>query len=130
VTRTAEAPNIEYIAGNTTIPVPRVHDVFIVNQRTYIIMDYIDGSEITQKSLPAEQLEGVLEELKGYIAQMRALNPTRPGRVEAADGSGIFDVRLRGDPYPSVESIERFHELLGHALSSLPTGIVGLGLNS
>jgi thiamine kinase-like enzyme len=78
-------------------------------------MDYIDGSEITQKSLPAEQLEGVLEELKGYIAQMRALNPTRPGRVEAADGSGIFDVRLRGDPYPALESIERFHELLGHA---------------
>jgi thiamine kinase-like enzyme len=46
---------------------------------------------------------------------MRAPNPTRPGRVEAADGSGIFDIRLRGHPYPSSESIKEFHNFLGHA---------------
>jgi hypothetical protein len=32
-----------------------------------------------------------LEDPKGYIAQMRALNPARPGRVETADRSGVFD---------------------------------------
>ena len=51
VTRTAEAANIEYIAGNTTIPVPRVQDVFIINQQTYIIMDYISGSEFYSEGL-------------------------------------------------------------------------------
>jgi aminoglycoside phosphotransferase len=95
LTRTAEAANIEYIAGNTTLPVPRVQDVFIINQQTYIIMDYINGSEYSQKASSAEQQESIFEELKGYIAQMRALKPTRPGRVESADGSGLFDHRLR-----------------------------------
>jgi hypothetical protein len=46
---------------------------------------------------------------------MRALNPTRPGRVESADGSGIFDDRLNGSPYPSFETIEAFHRYIGHA---------------
>lgn len=68
MTRTAEAANIEYIAGNTAIPVPRVQDVFIINQQTYIVMDYINGSEF-QKASFAEQRESIFEELKGYIAR-------------------------------------------------------------
>ena len=84
VTRTAEAANIEYVARNTTVPVPRVQDVFIINQRTYTIMDYINGLEFSHKALSAEQQEAIFEELKGYITQMRALKPTRPGRVEVS----------------------------------------------
>jgi serine/threonine protein kinase len=114
VTRTAEATNIECIAGNTTIPVPRVQDVFIINQQTYIVMDYINGSEFSQKALSAEQRESIFGELKGYIAQMRALKPTRPGRVESADGSGLFDNRLGSRPFPPFESIEKFHSHIGH----------------
>jgi aminoglycoside phosphotransferase len=113
-TRTAEAANIEYITRNTTIPVPRVQDVFIINQRTYIIMDYINGFEFSQKALSPEQREGIFEELKGYIAQMRALKPTRSGRVESADGSGLFDTRLGSRPFPPFESIEKFHSHIGH----------------
>jgi len=68
----------------------RIQDVFIIDQQMHIIRGYFDGSEFTQKALSTEQLEDIFEELKAYIAQMRALNPTRPGRVECADGSGIF----------------------------------------
>jgi len=114
-TRTTEAANIEYIAKNTTIPVPRVHDVFVIDQQTYIIMDYIKGFEFSLKALSAEQQEAIFEELKGYIAQMRALKPPRPGRVECPDGSGLFDYRLgHSRPLPPFESIERFHSQLGH----------------
>ncbi|KAH9971223.1 kinase-like domain-containing protein [Lactifluus volemus] len=105
---------MEYIARNTTIPVPRVQDIFIINQTTYIIMDYINGLEFSQKALSVEQRERIIEELKGYIAQMRALKPTRPGRVEAADGSGVSDSRLWGSPPPPFESVEKFHSRLGH----------------
>jgi serine/threonine protein kinase len=114
VTRTAEAANIEHIAKNTTIPVPRVHDVFIIDQKTYIVMDYIKGFEFSRKALSAERQEAIFEELKGYIAQMRALTPTRPGRLECADGSGLFDYRLGNSPFPPFESIEKFHSRLGH----------------
>ncbi|KAF8499569.1 hypothetical protein F5888DRAFT_1683327 [Russula emetica] len=77
-------------------------------------MDYINGLEFSQKALSAEQRESIFEELKGCIAQMRALKPTRPGRVESAEGSGLFDTRLGSSPFPSFESIEKFHSHIGH----------------
>ena len=35
-------------------------------------------------------------------------------RIEAADGSGFFDIRLAGDPFPPFASVKRFHARLGH----------------
>jgi aminoglycoside phosphotransferase (APT) family kinase protein len=115
VTRVAEAANIEYIGHNTTIPVPRIQDVFIIEHKTYIVMDYINASELTYaaKTLSPEQQGGICSQLKQYIAQMRALKPSNP-RVEAADGSGLFDIRLTSDPFPSFASVEEFHARLGH----------------
>ena len=123
MTRASEAANIEYIARHTTIPVPRVQDVFIIDKRTYIVMEYIEGCELTKTTmtlLPAEQLKDIFEELKRYVAQMRALNPPHPGRVEAADGRGVFDPRLRGTNRgltSSCDSIQTFHTRLGHDLA-------------
>ena len=51
-TRAAEAANMEYIARNTTIPVPRVQDVFIINKMVYIVMDYI--KEFNRRALSEE----------------------------------------------------------------------------
>ena len=113
-TAEAEAANVEYIAKNTTIPVPRVHDVFTINKQTYIILDYIKGFEFSHKVLSMEQQESIYEELKGYIAQMRALKPARPGRVESVDGSGLFDTRFGSSPFPPFESIDEFHSHIGH----------------
>lgn len=116
VTRVAEAANIEYIGCNTTIPVARVQDVFIIEQRTYIVMDYINGVELTyaEDNLSPVQLQGICSQLKDYITQMRALKPPNPGRLEAADGSGLFDIRLASHPFPPFASIQEFHARLGH----------------
>jgi aminoglycoside phosphotransferase (APT) family kinase protein len=115
VTRVAEAANIEYIGHNTTIPVPRIQDVFIIEHKTYIVMDYINTSELTYavKTLSPEQQGGICFQLKQYIAQMRALKPSNP-RVEAADGRGLFDIRLTSNPFPSFASVEEFHARLGY----------------
>jgi hypothetical protein len=51
-TRVAEAANVEYIARNTTIPVPRIQDVFTINQKTYIVMDYIKDLRYLQRPYP------------------------------------------------------------------------------
>jgi len=116
VTRVAEAANIEYIAQNTTIPVPRIQDVFIIGPRTYIVMDYIDAPELTYvtKALSREQRQGICSQLKEYITQMRALKAPNAGRMEAADGSGLFDIRLTSEPFPPFASVEEFHARLGH----------------
>jgi hypothetical protein len=38
----AEAANIKYISHNTTIPIPWIQDIFIIEHKTYIVMDYIN----------------------------------------------------------------------------------------
>lgn len=40
-TRFAEAASMEFVSHHTYIPVPRVHDVFVIDGRTYIVMDYM-----------------------------------------------------------------------------------------
>ena len=88
-------------------------------------MDYINGLEFFQKALSVEQREGIFEELKGYIAQ--ALKPTRPGRIEAVDGSGIFDPPLPGGPFTPLNLLRSFIHVLAMMLSSNLTNIVRLG---
>lgn len=79
-------------------------------------MDYVNASEWTYaaKTLSAEQQQCIFSQLKEYIAQMRALKPPNPGRLEAADGSGLFDIRLASSPFPPFASVEEFHARLGH----------------
>jgi tRNA A-37 threonylcarbamoyl transferase component Bud32 len=114
-TRAAEAANIQYIIRNTTIPVPHIQDVFAIERRTFIVMDYINAPELTfVNNLSFEQEEGIFSQLKDYISQMRSLQPPKHGRLEAVDGSGLYDVRLAGEPFPPFASVEEFHERLGH----------------
>ncbi|KAH7913239.1 kinase-like domain-containing protein [Hygrophoropsis aurantiaca] len=117
-TRAAEAANLLYIARHTTVPVPRVHDVFTIGQQTFIVMEYVHGTELTYawEHLSAEQKMGLFPQLKDYIDQVRSLQPPRPGRVEAADGTSLFDVRLcmGNQPFGPFATVTDFHTHLGH----------------
>lgn len=117
-TRVAEAANMEFIASHTQIPLPRVHDVFIIGSRTYIVMDYIDAPELTftWHKLTNMQKKQFFVQLKDYINQMRALEPSNPGHIQAADGTGVFDSRLCLDncPMGPFISSREFHTHLGH----------------
>ena len=37
-----------------------------------------------------------------------------PGRLECADGSGLFNIRFGGQPFPTLDSARDFHTHLGH----------------
>ena len=114
-TRFSEAANMEFIASHTCIPVPRVHDVFIIDRQTYIVMEYIDAPELTKVwgKLTAAEKEGIFVQLKNFITQLRSLESPHPGRVEAADGSGVFDSRLCMGSRPFA-TVDEFHTQLGH----------------
>jgi aminoglycoside phosphotransferase (APT) family kinase protein len=109
---------MEFIARHTHIPIPRVHDVFIIDSQTYIVMDYIDAPELTQiwNKLTVVHKKRIFAHLKDYIAQMRSLEPSPPGQIQAADGTGLFDSRLCLDnrPIGPFASVGEFHTYLGH----------------
>lgn len=108
-----EARNIDYISSHTTIPVPRIHNLFLEGEMFILTMEYIDGVELGRiwNKMSEEQQAAVLDELRGYISQLRALTPPRPGAIEAVDGTSIEDPWLNTvGPY---DDIIPFHNILG-----------------
>jgi tRNA A-37 threonylcarbamoyl transferase component Bud32 len=113
--RYTEAATMIFIAAHTTIPVPRVHD-FFVNQRGYLIMDFIDAPSLDTlwSSMTEDKKQSVLMQVQGYLRQLRQLVPPNPGYVEAVDGSSLFDPRQSSDPFGPFSSVQAFHKFLGH----------------
>ena len=108
-----EARNVDFVAAHTTIPIPRIHEVFRRQTGHVIVMDYVEGVElgIIWKKMTQEQQTQLLNELRGYVQQLRALVPPRPGAIEGVDGGSIEDTWLGTvGPY---DDIAPFHELLG-----------------
>ncbi|EIM82678.1 kinase-like protein [Stereum hirsutum FP-91666 SS1] len=112
----SEVAAMQYVARHTTIPVPKVLEVtqseFAGGLGMTLDMEYVDGYEM--QYAPEKDWPGLLEELKGYVRQMRSLEPPRPGRVESIDGSRMRDVGISSNKaIGPFDSIHAFHDHLG-----------------
>ncbi|KAI0319107.1 kinase-like protein [Amylostereum chailletii] len=107
---------MEYIAQHTTIPVPRVRDVFKTGKFTWIEMDYINGLPLLDvwPTLTQAERTSCIRQLKGYVDQLRALPPPHPQRVQAVDGGSSFDLRLLSTAWGPFDSIAAFNQCMGH----------------
>ncbi|CAI7617741.1 unnamed protein product [Penicillium glandicola] len=77
-----EAENMRYIAENTTIPIPHVHETQIHGAGIKsILMDYIEGHTLQDAwfNMTPSQKMSVAQELHGYIQQLRGLKHEDPG---------------------------------------------------
>ena len=72
-----EAESLRYIRSHTNIPVPTVYCDFEDDDSHYLITEYIEG--VAMASLPDNQKSLVCEELKGYLAELKALRSNRLG---------------------------------------------------
>jgi hypothetical protein len=102
---------MDFISRNTTIPVPRVLDVFTIGGSTHIVQEYVDAPvlEDVWDRMGLEERESCMFQLQGYIDQLRALVPPEPGRVEAVDGTGCLDDRLYPSTWGPFDSINAFN---------------------
>ncbi|KAI0707567.1 hypothetical protein C8T65DRAFT_740346 [Cerioporus squamosus] len=87
-----EAKAMMFVREHTTIPVPEVHMVFQYNGATHIVMERIDGVALreavdhdeTGSSNPngalvtAGQVVSIMQQLKGFIAELRELGRRFP----------------------------------------------------
>ena len=71
----SETAAMQYIAANTSMPVPKVYCAFQRKGNTYIVMQRIaespTGHNWEQRS--EESKERILGQLKGYVNEMRSL---------------------------------------------------------
>ncbi|KAJ7650857.1 kinase-like domain-containing protein [Roridomyces roridus] len=113
-----EALTLDYIAANTSIPVPRVHHLYKDGYGyQYLVMDYVDGIEleVAWKTLGPQERLAVVHQLRDYIGQLRALKPPHPGAVEAVNGGLCHDFRVRGGEGFRFDTVSEFQLLLGRS---------------
>lgn len=105
---------MHFIRSETSIPVPKVYCAFERKGITYIVMSRINGSPIgcNWRNRSSESKARLLEQLRRYIQEMRALKP-RTSHVEGPYGSQLHDLRIPGGvrgfgPFDSVQAFHRF----------------------
>lgn len=115
-----EASNLRYIAANTTIPVPEVHDVRWENSKVVgLVMDYMPGKCLDDiwNTLSADQKQSIAEQLRGYICQLRGLKGDYIGAVDRGPVFTGTYTTIQGGPF---DTEREFNDWL---LEDLNTGI-------
>jgi hypothetical protein len=114
--RLQEALTMDYIVQNTTIPVPRVLDVFTIRGVVHIVQESIDGPtpEDVWSRLSPEEQRSSMAQLKSCLDQLHALKSPHPERVQAVDGSGVIDGRVKSGVWGPFDNHATFHRFPGH----------------
>jgi aminoglycoside phosphotransferase (APT) family kinase protein len=83
----AQEPGLhELLRAQTTVPVAEIvayDDSRTLLDRDYLLMERLPGRPLTEAHLGSRQLDGVLEQVGGYLAQMHALVADRYGYLGA-----------------------------------------------
>jgi len=111
----SELEALHFVSQQTSIPVPRVHATYRHHDRLYIEMDYIEGETLDaawRNYLLPDQKSKVLKKLKGFVEQLRELQPPQPEFVASAKGEGAVDYRIGTKPFGPYRSHDDFHSVL------------------
>ncbi|KAG5641452.1 hypothetical protein DXG03_005213, partial [Asterophora parasitica] len=96
--RLTEALTMDFIARNTTIPIPRVLDVYSMDGKVHLVQECIRGPvlEDVWRHLSRAQQQSSMAQLRDCLVQLHNLEPPNYSeRVQAADGFP--------DAYPLVQ---------------------------
>lgn len=101
-----EEPELEahrYVAANTTIPIPRPQGVHKHRGQLALEMEFLPGCRTLQrcwKGFTEVEKQALVDEISGYIKQLRDLEPPNPTRVSSTNGNPCRQIR--------VGSVKRF----------------------
>lgn len=92
----AEASTMQFIASNTSIPVPKIYCAFTRKGKTYTAMERINGDILGRGWVKrsSESKAKLLVQLKGKVDEMRMIRPPAGQGVANIDGGPIWDCRL------------------------------------
>ncbi|EFE44535.1 hypothetical protein TRV_00671 [Trichophyton verrucosum HKI 0517] len=101
-----EAATMQFVAENTSIPVPKVHCAFVHKGRAYIVMERIRSPSISSNIQPE-----IFSQLKDILQELRALKPPPGTGVHSFAGGSLYDSRIaRCQPrFGPFKTIHDFH---------------------
>lgn len=116
----AEAHTLQFIAKNTSIPVPAVYHTFTHCGRSYILMERIQGKSIANswRLLSDSSKASIFSQLKPMIEELRAI-PSQSMGVCNLDGGPIYDCRLPNTSlWGPFDTLHDFHLALRNGFTS------------
>ena len=121
---------MRFVSTHTSIPVPRVHGVFLnAGQGTegWIVMDFIEGVLLRDcwSAMNDHQQRNVKGQIKEYLGQLRSIENDQNNQICSCTGGPIHDFRIfMGQLVGPYKSITEFHDFLySHAIRSCPPDI-------
>ena len=123
----AEASAMQFIAHNTSVPVPKVYCAFERMGCTYIVMEKIAGDMLAQGCVAQRSEESktrILLQLKRMIDEIRELpRPDDKIAVSNVDGGPIWDCRMPNSIlHGPFDDTEAFHQYLRNGHAKAPSG--------
>ncbi|KAJ5799108.1 uncharacterized protein N7518_001176 [Penicillium psychrosexuale] len=111
-----ELEALRYVAEHTSIPVPKVFNTHYYDDRLYIEMEYIRGMSLEKAwhrgYLSEDQKKHIINQVAGYISQLRRLEPPQEGIVASATFDKVLDHRVGCWNFGPFISHEGFHSYL------------------
>ena len=108
-----EVEAMEYVAKNTTIPVPKIIKKHRCKGGVRVEMECIEGDFLNtlwcRNKLSDEQKNSIVDEVSSYIKQLRKLNPPEEGLVGSAFGNAVFDYTVDWSPFGPFKNHDMFH---------------------
>ncbi|KAM7188081.1 hypothetical protein V8F33_010844 [Rhypophila sp. PSN 637] len=134
-TRRNEMEAMEFVRANTSIPVPRVYEVYEfpssspsssskakndkqeVEDNIHLLMERLSNAPETWTSMTPEQVRSFGVQLADYLTQLRSLSPppspkSTPSLICSVTGGPVYDHRAGHTPFGPFPSISKFHAYL------------------
>lgn len=111
----AEAHSIDFVARNTTIPVPKIYCAFARKGIYYTVMQKLPGKMLVVdwNTRSGESRAKILRQLKDMVAQLRAPPPPPMAGVSSVIGGLVYDCRLpTRDLHGPFADVQEFHRYL------------------
>ncbi len=115
----AEEDAMRLVASHTSIPIPRIYDVWFEGDKGFIIMEFIEGENLRRAyftTLTEDQRRRVCRTLAGYLEQLRLIPlppPASDWRIGAANGGPFREACLSWaneplGPFPSLSAFNDY----------------------
>ncbi|KDQ10906.1 hypothetical protein BOTBODRAFT_35848 [Botryobasidium botryosum FD-172 SS1] len=117
--RPGEISAMNFVAQNTTIPIPGSIELIRESRKTYLLMDNVDGRPLKEVwgAMSDEEKATILAELKGYVDQLRAFEGSYIGSL---DNEPCWDGRLVNNPCGPFDTERQFND---HIVANLKDAV-------
>jgi hypothetical protein len=109
-----------FVASHTTIPCPKIYRTYRRSNGLFIEMEFIQGTNLEtawEAGVPEATKQNVGDSIRGFVEQLRALEPPKDFAVGSSQGRQLKDGRISFNPIPSFKTIAEFHSFLESGLS-------------